>query len=168
MGYVWEMINQRVMRGKWRNVGFLYGPYQPIYGFAAVFLLPMINLVIDNPLLVFLEVAVVVTALELITGEVLSGLGFRQFWDYRESIFKSIRKTTYKGYISLVISVLWGLAALPLIYWVQPAIEKLTDTALDSFGAPLVFTLAVILIIDFVISARFNESHKKPESRAGK
>ncbi|MDR1196677.1 MAG: putative ABC transporter permease [Candidatus Nomurabacteria bacterium] len=168
LGYIWEMINQFIVTGKWRNRGFLYGPYQPIYGITAIILLPIINSVINNPLLVFITIASVATIIELITAVILDKLGFKRLWDYRDSVFEVVRKTTRKGYISPLISICWGLAALPFVYFAQPVFERFADNLLSWFGLPLIIILAAGLATDLVLSISFKRNREKPESGAKK
>lgn len=126
MGWMLETVFKSVRDRHFVNSGFLYGPFVPIYGFAAILVNYCLALaksstaLINNPLVsgalsVFL-VIIATSLLEYFTGALLESLFKRQWWDYSDQRFN------IKGRISLNYSIAWAIlgcfvlkAAHPLV-----------------------------------------------------
>lgn len=99
------------------NRGFLRGPYLPIYGFGAVFVL-MISLPLkDNPVLVYFCSMIGCTILEYFTGWAMEKTLKMKYWDYSDMKFN------FHGRICLTTSLFWGFLAIFLTYVLHDAVE---------------------------------------------
>lgn len=102
---------------KWINPGFLIGPYLPLYGFGLCTLYLLVGLEkfihTDNTALqkfiLFLLMAIAMTVIELIAGEIFIVKMHVKLWDYTGNKFN------YKGIICPLYSLIW--AALGAVYY---------------------------------------------------
>ena len=118
VGYIYEMLFCLVMDKEFVNRGFLYGPYLPVYGFGAVFMLLLIKRFKKHPLVVFLLAMLVTGIVEYITGVLLFKIYHKTWWDYT-GLFLNIN-----GYVCLRSVFTFGISGLILIYLVDPLISK--------------------------------------------
>ena len=103
-------------------------PLCPVYGVGACLILLLPRTVIQNPFTLFLLGGLAATAAEYGMAILYErGLGV-SFWDYT-GLPGSIQ-----GKICLPFSLAWGALALPLIYFVHPAVARLTALIPPGFG----------------------------------
>ena len=132
------------------NNGFLYGPWIPVYGFGCCFIIAIMRLVFNRIkvsrwlkiVLVFLISTCVLTLLEFIGGNLIELLTGKVFWSYSDMKFN------YGHYISLEISLIWGIMSLVIIYVVKPILDKL----IKKIPSIITYLVLGIFIIDFVIT----------------
>lgn len=82
VGYIYEIIYYLIIDKELVNRGFLYGPYLPVYGFGAVFMLWLIKRFKKDPLIVFLLGVLITGIVEYITGYLMFHIYHRTWWDY--------------------------------------------------------------------------------------
>ncbi len=132
------------------NNGILYGPWIPVYGIGCVFIILIMNFVFTRIkvsrfikiILVFLLSMFTLTIIELLGGVLIEKTFHKVFWDY------SNMKYNIGHYISLEMSLLWGIMSLIVIYIIKPLVDKIikkipsiiTYLVLVSFILDLVFT----------------------------
>ena len=85
-------------------------------------------------------------ALELITGFVLEKLFHKKWWDYSDRHFNLC------GYICLEMSLLWGVAALAVLYALQPMFAALLHKLPLTAGYILLGVFAAALLTDLVFT----------------
>ena len=103
---------------KWINPGFLIGPYLPLYGFGlcTLYLLAGLEKFIhtDNTALqkfiLFLLMAIAMTVIELIAGEIFIVKMHVKLWDYTGNKFN------YKGIICPLYSLIWCFCYRPILF----------------------------------------------------
>ena len=106
-GYVWEVLIFLVKEGTFRNRGFLYGPWLPVYGIGAVLFSVILSpreLLPDSsgkykknhPVTIFFLSALSGSGLELVIGWFLDFLWNLRYWDYSGYFLN------FRGYICLV------------------------------------------------------------------
>ena len=108
--------------------GFLKLPYTPIYGLGILIII-IINKLLDKYhlnkhiklIITFLLNTTILTLIEYIGGITLKAVLHKSFWDYC-GLPLSIGK-----YISLEISLLWGLLSLIYLYLVKKHIDKFVN-----------------------------------------
>ncbi len=132
--------------GKVVNRGFLNGPLCPIYGAGVLILLLALSPLKKWFWAVFLCAALLCSALEFLTGFVLEKLFHRKWRDYSDRPFN------LKGYVCLSMSLLWGGAALAVLYAVHPAVESLIAHIPLLAGYILLGILAALTVIDLVFT----------------
>ena len=161
-GYIMELFFRRfVSAKKWINPGFLTGPVLPIYGFGIVgmyvistFLVKLpIESVVLKDIIIVLIIGVLMTLIELITGEIfIIGMNIK-LWDYSD------RWGNFKGIICPLFSLIWtGIGAL-YFFFVHKGFVKMVE-GFNQFSYSLYFLgLAFgILFVDVIYS--FNVSSK--------
>ena len=119
-GYVWEVLIFLVKEGTFRNRGFLYGPWLPVYGIGAVLFSVILSpreLLPDSsgkykknhPVTVFFLSALLGSCLELVIGWFLDLFWNLRYWDYSGYFLD------FRGYICLVSALGFGVAG---VLWV--------------------------------------------------
>ena len=109
-GYVWEVLIFLVKEGTFRNRGFLYGPWLPVYGIGAVLFSVILSpreLLPDSsgkykknhPVTVFFLSALLGSGLELVIGWFLDLFWNLRYWDYSGYFLD------FRGYICLVLAL---------------------------------------------------------------
>lgn len=126
IGYIYECCFCTVLKGKWENRGFLFGPVIPIYGVggaALVGICELINIYIGNYTWwqIFLIGYFGSIILEYTTSWSLEKLFHAYWWDYSDMPFN------IKGRICLPYSICFGFAAILVTYLIAPMILSLTD-----------------------------------------
>lgn len=129
--------------------GILLLPWTPIYGFGAVIIMFINNIIKKfklnkkiTPIALFICGAVILGLLELLAGYSLEFLLGRVFWDYGKEV-GHIGK-----YTSLKMMLIWGLSSLILIYLIIPKIEKY----IKKIPKVITYILVFLFIIDFSIT----------------
>ena len=100
----------------------------------------------DYAWVVFLAAALICSALEFITGFVLEKLFHKKWWDYSDRHFNLC------GYICLEMSLLWGVAALAVLYALQPMFAALLHKLPLTAGYILLGVFAAALLTDLVFT----------------
>ena len=147
----------------WINPGYLCGPCLPLYGFGLtlLYLLALVedHIGIDNDILrkavLFTIMAVAMTLIELIAGEIFIIRRHLKLWDYTAMRFN------YKGIICLRFSVYWALLGAVYYFLIHPRILN----GLEWFSHNLLFSFVIgmfygILIIDLSYSFKLTAKIK--------
>ncbi|MDG2769851.1 putative ABC transporter permease, partial [Vibrio parahaemolyticus] len=100
----------------------------------------------NNLFFLFIGGAILASLIELITGVVLEKLFGSRWWDYSEDRFN------IKGYISLKFSIMWGIASVILMIYIQPTIEYFLS--LFSFNSLVLLHnfLLVVFVADVALT----------------
>lgn len=110
MGWIIEVVYRSFTQRQLINAGFLYGPFIPIYGFGAAFIILLDFIIHSWPLPVKLVVyGIILTAIEYGTGFLFEKIFKLKLWDY------SSNKFNLHGRVCLLFSVLWAILATVLI-----------------------------------------------------
>ncbi len=162
LGWVWEFVFIYATEHWFHWHGFLRMPILPIYGFSAIGMILFVHPYVENPFLVFLASAALVTVMEFFTGLVLDKAFHMKLWTYDSW------PLNVHGYVSLFSSMGFGVFGMALLYVIQPwvgsHIRSLPDNAVYIIGN----TFTVLFVLDFanslatVIRARVDERRDKP------
>lgn len=149
-GFIFENIIS-VFEGIAANSGILIGPWTPIYGLAILIILllnkSLKKLNLNKKLEVFLffiVIIIVLTVLEYIGGHLINKYLHQTFWDYSNLYFN------YGKYISLEVSLAWGIIAIVINYYIYPKMEYY----LKQIPKLLTIILTLILIMDIIITTK--------------
>ena len=114
------------------NRGFLYGPWLPIYGFGGIFILLLFERVRERklaigkisfaPLVCFLLICLLTTALELGSSYLVERFVGHTLWDYRGTGYGP----TFQGRIALRSSLQFGVIGMVMLYGIEPLMRILT------------------------------------------
>lgn len=139
-GYIMEVISCSLESKKLVNRGFLLGPICPIYGVGAILIWYLLRHYENDAVVVFIFGMLLTSLVEYITSYVLEVLFHNKWWDY------SHRWDSINGRVCLGNSIMFGIAALVVIYFAQPGIE----TFLGWFSPLLEIIIGTILLLLFI------------------
>lgn len=152
MGYFVEAINTLLRKGKLSNRGFLFGPYLPIYGFAAVIMVVIIkNLPSDDLWLIFLSAMLTGAILEYVTSFLLEKIFHLRWWDYSKS-----DRLNLNGRICLRNSVAFGVVGCLFKFLLLPAADNAINLMPKWLQITVAFVMLAIYALDLVASSYAN------------
>ncbi|MCD7927966.1 MAG: hypothetical protein LUF80_03785, partial [Oscillospiraceae bacterium] len=128
--------------------GFLFGPVCPIYGWGVLMMICWFAPFMDSPALFYLVATVCMSAWEYLVGWLLETITHMKYWDY------SANRFNLQGRICLSVSLIWGILAYLILYWVHPLAERLI-LKIPLHGRYLLCAgLAAILLVDVITTIR--------------
>jgi uncharacterized membrane protein len=160
LGWLWETVYLSIRQHRFVYRGFLLGPYCPIYGIAAVIILPLVTPAIGNPVVVFLTSMALATIIEYLGAVLLERAFHMQWWSYSD------RRFNLHGRIAFVPSLVWGLAITLCVYFLVPAITALVNFILQSTHLFLVIPLTLIILADAIFTLIQLSAYRRFVSRA--
>ena len=147
MGWLIEVAFRSVTQGRFINAGFLFGPFIPIYGFGAGFVIALDALCHPYPRVVqFTLYAIVLTFTEYAVSVTFEKIFKLKLWDYSDNKFN------IQGRVCLLYSIFWTVMAIVFTSILHPGISRLVSSAGGNLLRTASFVLAVYFSIDFVCS----------------
>lgn len=143
-----------VMTKKIVNRGFLIGPYCPIYGFGALFIIIALDKYKNDALVLFVMCVLSCGILEYMTSLVMEKIFKTRWWDYSKNKFN------INGRICLETLVLFGLGGLLISYFINPFIISILSLIPNIILNILTFIFFIIFVIDVIISCKIINSFK--------
>jgi Predicted membrane protein len=149
LGWVTEVIYQFYNKKYFVNRGFLYGPLCPIYGTGIVSVVLLFNDFNNNIFILYALSTIIISFIEYVTGFILEKFFKSKWWDYTNEPFN------LHGRICLSFSLVWGVAALIIIKFINPTITNIILSFPKQFNilASYIFLLIFILDIAFTLSS---------------
>jgi len=147
LGYIFETI-VAIIGGFSLNSGFMYGPYTIVYGIGVVLTFSMFNKfksikpTIKKILIMFVSSFILLTLLELTGGILLKEIYNISLWNYK-GLTLNLGK-----YISLEISIAWGILSILIYLYLKP----LTDKLIKKIPNFIIIGILIIMFVDFVIT----------------
>lgn len=133
-GWMIEVIFRSLRAKRFINPGFLYGPFVPVYGTGALFVIIIQQYISPLHLLdQFVIYTVLLSLIEYLTGEIFERFFGLKLWDYSDMKFN------INGKVSLLFSIGWGALAMILSRIIHPAVSAIFDK-LD-FGNALIISI---------------------------
>lgn len=147
LGWIIEVIYRSLTQKKFVNAGFLYGPFIPIYGIGAFFIIILQHFLHSWHLVSrFIIFGLTLTAIEYIVGVFSEKIFKLTLWDYSENKFN------LQGKVCLLFSTLWTILALAFVTFIHPVILSNILT-LDILHIKVAaFMFLIYYSIDFVFS----------------
>ena len=124
------------------DVGFLFGPYCPAYGFGAVAFAVFLPELRNHLFFLFLGGVILSSVITFSTGFVLEKIFHRKWWDY------SRKKFQFGGYVNLPYTVVWGISAVVCISFINPSLKELLVLIPSNLGTILLIVLYAVLCLD--------------------
>jgi uncharacterized membrane protein/HD superfamily phosphodiesterase len=156
MGWIIEAVYRSISERQFINPGFVYGPFVPIYGFGAAFIIILEFLIHHWPLPIKLIVyGIVLTITEYFTGFIFEKVFKLNLWDYSDSRFN------IHGRVSLLFSLCWTALALIFITFIHPAVLRHVQSQDGSFLHIVSISLLIYGVTDFVFSIATITSFRK-------
>lgn len=145
LGWLMETTYVSILSKEYKNRGFLLGPYCPIYGSAAIFLLTLRNYQ-DSPLIVFIVSIFVCSLLEYITSYLMELIYKVRWWDYSDKRFN------LNGRICLFNSVCFGLLGMILVCYLNPFFLNIITNCNRQFISIIALIILVITMVDIFLT----------------
>ena len=147
LGFIVEGIFTLIVSGHFSS-GILYGPWTPVYGFGAILTLIISRKIFKNmhqsrfieTLVTFVILTIVLTIIEWIGGILIENLFHETLWNYKNY------KYNIGKYISLEMSLVWGIVSIFVIYFIKPLIDKLAKK-IPKF---ITIIITILFIIDLI------------------
>ena len=159
IGYVLETIIKTFFYKNMNN-GIMYGPWIPVYGFGAILVIFIMRLVFNRlkvsrfiKIIITLFISMVlITGIEYLGGILIEKMFKKVFWDYSKF------KYNFGHYISLEMTVLWGVLTLIIIYVINPLLNSVIKK-IPKFITVLVSLLFIVDLI-FTILLKLHIFHR--------
>lgn len=142
LGYISEVLYCSIPQKHFVNRGFLHGPYLPIYGFGALFVVQALTTFQKHPVLVFILALLGTSLLEYITSFALEKIFHMRLWDYSKHRFQ------VRGRVCLLNATLFGAMGLVVVYAIQPMFEKIMVHIPAFMLNPVAKVLLILLAAD--------------------
>jgi uncharacterized membrane protein len=142
VGWVIEMIVCAIEMGQIVDRGFLNIPHCPVYGFGIVLLLLVLGPLKNRPVWLFVVATVLINTLEYFTGVALEVFFDRRWWDYSDHFLN------LNGFITLPIGILWGLASVAVVRYIQPRIRRQIEEIDPQKGRIFLLFFYTVFVID--------------------
>jgi uncharacterized membrane protein len=144
-GWVIDSAFVSIANRKFINRGFLNGPFCPIYGFGAIFIILWSLPFQTNLFFFFFQSVFIASLIEYLTGFLFEKLFKTKLWDYSDEKFN------LNGRICLKNSLYWGFLSILILKFIHPFVQSWTSILikyLGSFGASAI--LAYFIIDSFI------------------
>lgn len=149
LGYLLETLCALIFKYNF-NSGILYSIWTPIYGIGALTIIIISKYLFRNlhlkriyeTFIVFIIITIILTFIEWLGGTIIEKIFNITFWDYSSHLYH-IGK-----YISLKMSLIWGIGSIFLIYIINPVIEKI----IKKIPMYITITLSILFIIDIIFT----------------
>ena len=154
IGWIVELINVFIIEHKIVDRGFLIGPYLPIYGFGALFIIAFLSKYKSDLITLFCMSTIICATLEYITSFIMEKLFHARWWDY------SSNKFNINGRICLETASLFGIGGCIIIYIIQPILDSIILFFNPLFLNIAAIVLAIIFVADLLVSFKIIYSFK--------
>ncbi len=147
-GYILESLLAFSFRKNY-NSGILYGPWTPIYGFAVLIMIIVFLFIkkfnyknFKEKVVYFIFITIFLTFLEGVGGYLIQLIFKKTYWNYDKLLFN------IGHFMSLEISLIWGILAIISMYYIVPKISNL----IKKIPKTLTFIILSLFVIDVIIS----------------
>ena len=148
IGLVFEVVVSFILDGRWESrVGFVLGPFSPLYGLGAV-----IGTLAVNPLrgksvfAQFAAGALVGGFLEYMAGTLLEERYGIVAWSYID------QPLNFHGHTCIGIMAVWGITGVIWALWVLPALLRLIELIPVNIRAPLTAMAFAYIMVDSALT----------------
>ena len=157
MGWVIEVIYRSISQRIFINAGFLFGPFIPIYGFGALFII-LLQFYFHSwyfiPRLIMFGLAL--TTIEYMVGYFSEKIFELTLWDYSEYKFN------LHGRVCLHFSIIWAVLAYVFITFIHPLVLQKATFLNGKYLHAAVIVFIIYYIIDSAYSvASLTDFRKK-------
>ncbi|MEG0338764.1 MAG: putative ABC transporter permease [Oscillospiraceae bacterium] len=148
LGWIMECIVIRREKGHWENRGFVHIPFCIIYGFGAMIGYIVLKPFSFNWLLLYVASAVIATAFEFLTANLMLRLFGTLWWNYDNKPFN------YRGIVCLESTLGWGIIGILLFGGMHNLIFTIVGKLPNNIASFTAFVLVCCYVVDFAISMR--------------
>ena len=115
-GWILEEVYSYFVNGKFKNEGFLSGPFKPMYGIAMCLTTVCYHVLQVRGVFMWILFFIIPTVVEYISGYLLKNIFHKEYWNYRSI------KCNYKGLICLRFSIYWFILISISTILIEPII----------------------------------------------
>ncbi len=155
LGWIYEVFLEVVVyRWGFSNRGVLFGPYCVVYGFGALILVALlwrlknkdirVGRVKVTPVLVFLGIVLITTAVELAASYIMEFTAGEWLWDYTRFSWN------FQGRIAPNPSLRFGIGGMVFLYLLQPLFYKVTGKMSERTLDIIASILGIIFLSDVI------------------
>ncbi|NFG62837.1 putative ABC transporter permease [Clostridium sp. CMCC3677] len=145
IGWIIEEVYCFCITGKFKEDGFLIGPFKPMYGITVSILIILKNYFSDYTTLMLMFCFFTPSTIEYISGYLLKEIFNKVYWSY------SNLKYNFKGLVSLKFSITWTLMTLLGLKYIEPNFLNIFIRSEVMFVKLTIF-LFIYLLVDFYIT----------------
>ncbi len=153
LGVIYEeiigFVKHHHIYGEWIwpvRKGVIYGPFNPLYGGAVVFIIWLLGRKKRHPAKTFLYGALLGGAIEYIVSLLMELVLGVASWDYTGRPLNIMGRTT------VLYMIFWGFAIMVLVHFVYPYLSKWIEKIPNKIGKPLVVVLVIFMTLNMIIS----------------
>lgn len=162
-GWIIEMVWCAIIQKRVTDRGFLIGPYCPIYGVCAVFVITLLKKYNTDFFAVFMLSLLICSVVEYITSYIMEKLFKARWWDY------SNQKLNINGRVCLRNALLFGLLGMVLVCIVNPY----TENIFNKFSGNVIYNIIsmvtlCIFVVDNILSFKIISKLKHISRQAKK
>lgn len=156
MGWLIEVVYRSITQRQFINAGFVYGPFVPLYGFGAGFIICVESLIHSWPLPAhFIAYGIILTLIEYFTGFAFEKIFKLKLWDYADNRFN------LNGRVCLLFSTLWAAMAIIFVIYIHPFVLKHVLALQRPFLHAASIILPIYGVTDFIFSVISITSFRK-------
>ena len=149
LGYIFEALVTLITKGSFSS-GIFYGPITPVYGLGAIIILVVSKKLFKNlhlprlveTIIVFFVVSILLSFIEWLGGILIEFIFDKSLWNYSE------QKYNIGKYISLEMTLVWGIISILFIYVINPLLNKV----IIKIPKWLTIILIILFIFDVIIT----------------
>jgi len=142
LGWITETTFVSIGQKQFINMGFLDGPFSPIYGSGALAIILLIFPFHFNFFLFFIMSIIITSIIEFITSFFFEKFFNITWWDYSDKPFN------IQGRICLEYSFYWGILSALVLTFIHPHVIPLVGFLSEYIGLIGVFIFMAYFIID--------------------
>lgn len=143
-GWIIEAVVLLGYDHRFRNPGFLTGPFVPIYGIGVMAILAATRPFLDQPGLVFLAGVAIATAVEFVGHLLLEKLLGLVLWDYHG------RLGNIGGRVCVGNSAAFGAAGMVVVYGIDPTLAAQLGHLDPTVAVSLASALTALVALDWL------------------
>lgn len=127
--------------------GLIWGPFCPVYGVGATFLIVLLNQVDQKSYFkLFFYGILIGSVVEYLLSYGLEAVFGTRFWDY------AYTNNDINGRICITYSIFWGILAVLLMKAIKPTLDKVIDRINAKIKTPIEVGLFLFLVVDALMS----------------
>ncbi len=146
-GWMIEVVYRSITQKRFINAGFLYGPFIPLYGFGAFFVLLLEYLFADYSIFLKLILyGIMLTSVEYSASFIIEKIFKLKLWDYSQNRFN------IGGRVCLSFSLAWTVLALIFIKFIHPVVKDVIESIDTTFAQIFFVPFLAYIFLDLAFS----------------
>ncbi len=150
MGWIIEVIYRSITQRKFVNAGFLFGPFVPLYGFGALFIILLQYYFQHWHFILRLFIfGLALTVIEYLVGLLAEKMFKLSLWDYSDYKFN------LHGRVCLLFSVIWAALAYVFITFIHPVVLQKASFLNGVYLQSASIAFLVYCAVDYAFSVAY-------------